>query len=861
MRFDRPEFLLLLPLAVWFWRASRHTAGGAALARYLRCGASLLLILAISGSQVRGGESALAVMFVLDRSASVAGTHAESLHRVNTLAAAMRPGDRAGLVVFGADATVERPLGSRLEISSVGTATAATGTDIAGALRLARATLGIEGARRIVLLSDGNETAGNAVAESARAASDGVPIDVIPNAAAKSVAPIEVTRVAAPQAVRVDEPFTVIVTAKGVPATRGTITVTATGGESWSERVIIGPDGLATTTFSTRSGDTGVRLYEATARADRGDDFDVAPRPAGAVVSVAGETHLLYVGATPRLVGPTLTRGGFRLDSLTAEAFPRSTAALATYDGVIVDDVAAERLDAAQVNALAAQVQQQGAGFLFLGGRDSLDAGLLADNPLGQLLPIDVRPRSGQRAPALGLVVAFDKSGSMDDRVDGVPRVEFARQAVRRVFDAVPASDAVGVIAFDSAPHEVAPLAPGHDPQAIVRGLSAVQASGATAIAPAIELASQWLRNTPAGNRRHVLLVSDGRTSAADVANLRAIVAGGDFELSVVALGADADRRLLESLANSTGGRAFFPRDIRDLPAIVAREAARVSGGRLYEKPFRPVTRSHALVAGMETAVLPELTGYVVGVTKPSAEAPLRSPLEDPILATWRLGLGRVAVYTAELHGPWSQSLRTWDGFDRLFTQTMRWVSRRVRDDALYAWFGEDDAGLRVVVEAQRRDGTLLNELDVRAVVRTPAGEASTIALSGTAPGRYEARIAASEPGAYLFAISGTRAADGFEGRIVRGLYWSADREYRKREPDLALTTRVADVSGGRILGVADQVFAPPRPRAYVDLWPWLTAAALALFLAEVLLPARWPWAFWRRPRHSPGAAPETAVA
>jgi Ca-activated chloride channel family protein len=408
----------------------------------------------------------------------------------------------------------------------------------------------------------------------------------------------------------------------------------------------------------------------------------------------------------------------------------------------------------------------------------------------------------------------------------------------------------------------VAPMAPGHDPQAIVRGLSAVQASGATAIAPAIELAGQWLRDAPAGlSRRHVLLVSDGRTAAADVARLRAIVAGGDFELSVVALGADADRRLLESLASSTGGRAFFPRDIRDLPVIVAREAARVSGGRLYEKPFRPVARSHAVVAGMETAILPELTGYVVGVTKPLAEAPLRSPLEDPILATWRLGLGRVAVYTAELHGAWSQSLRTWDGFDTLFTQTMRWVSRRVRDDALYAWFGEDDGGLRLVVEAQRRDGTLLNELDVRAVVRTPAGEASTIALSGTAPGRYEARIAASEPGAYVFAISGARAADGFESRIIRGVYWSADREFRAREPDLPLMTRVADISGGRVIGAADDVFAPSRPRSYVDLWPWLTAAALALFLAEILLPVRWPWAFWRRPRRAAGAAHETAVA
>ena len=91
-------------------------------------------------------------------------------------------------------------------------------------------------------------------------------------------------------------------------------------------------------------------------------------------------------------------------------------------------------------------------------------------------------------------MVAFDKSGSMDDRVDGVPRIEFARQAVRRVLAAVPASDAVGVIAFDSSPHVVAPLEAGHDTATLASSLAAVQPSGATAIAPAIELADTWLR-------------------------------------------------------------------------------------------------------------------------------------------------------------------------------------------------------------------------------------------------------------------------------------------------------------------------------------------------------------------------------
>ena len=41
----------------------------------------------------------------------------------------------------------------------------------------------------------------------------------------------------------------------------------------------------------------------------------------------------------------------------------------------------------------------------------------------------------------------------------------------------------------------------------------------------------------------------------------------------------------------------------------------------------------------------------------------LNRPLDDPVMAAWRFGLGRVAVYTADLRSPWSAGLRRWPGF------------------------------------------------------------------------------------------------------------------------------------------------------------------------------------------------------
>ena len=94
-------------------------------------------------------------------------------------------------------------------------------------------------------------------------------------------------------------------------------------------------------------------------------------------------------------------------------------------------------------------------------------------------------------------------------------------------------------------------------------------------------IALKWLRDAPqSSSRPKILLVSDGRTSPADAERARAAIATGGVELSVVAIGSNADHTLLQQLADSTGGKAYFPSDLADLPRIVGREAARSSGGK-----------------------------------------------------------------------------------------------------------------------------------------------------------------------------------------------------------------------------------------------------------------------------------------
>ena len=853
---DSPDVLwralLLVGLALllieWrYWSAQERTRP----ALVCRVTVIALTALAAAGVELPVGDASQVVMFALDRSGSLpADTQTAALTRVNAMTDRMRMGDRAGVVAFGLEAALERPATGRPRVDAIASTISPAATNIEAALRAARLALPRDGARRIVLVSDGRATAGDASREIARAAAEGIPIDTVAADAAPADRPLIVKSVGAPPDVRIGEPFVVSAEIAGPPGAHSRVTLSRDGQPAVEQDVEVAADGTTNVTFTDERSQAGVYAY----RAVLGDDETAA----GVMVTVAGSPQILHVSTSAGPLVGLLRSSGFLVRQVTPGALPSIAGELARYDAVVLDDVPADRLASPSTEAIANYVEQRGGGLLLLGGPQSLDATGFPEGPLARLLPVDLRPRGGQRSPAMGLVVAFDKSGSMADLVSGVAKIELARQAVRKVLDAVRPTDPIGVVAFDAAPVIVSPLAAAPDPRRLSEALRAIDPGGSTAIAPALTQAADWLRRARV-TRRHVLLVSDGRTAPADAARLRAIVRDGGFELSVIAIGADADRRFLEELATGTGGRAYFPDDLRQLPVLAAREAARASGGGIVEEPFAVRAAEHAITVGLDRAGLPTMAGYVVSAARPGAETVLLSHLDDPILAAWRFGLGRVAVYTADLRSPWSAGLRRWTGFSPLWLQTAQWLARPATDRALRASIVERSDGAHLVVEGDTPSGDPLARATVRAAVRGPDGNEQELTLASTGRGRYEAALATPAPGPYVASID-ARVPDGSgDMRAFRGFYWSAQRERRATGADMATLTQIALSTGGRLLGPADDPFSGPRPRAFQEIWTLLAAAALLLFLVDVAV--RRGVRFRRRAgTPGPGVASEAAA-
>ncbi|NLF77179.1 MAG: VWA domain-containing protein, partial [Chloroflexi bacterium] len=184
MSFTHPSALLLLLLLPVFvvvgWPRLAYRRWRDALSLAIRLLLVMLLIIGLAGIQVQRTADKLAVVFLIDVSDSVSpARQSAALEYVRIASDAMREGDQAAVVVFGADALVEIPITERLELVQMGSDPIRLETDLAEAMRLGLALFPADTAKRMVIISDGQQTVGDAEEVARLAAATNVQIDTV----------------------------------------------------------------------------------------------------------------------------------------------------------------------------------------------------------------------------------------------------------------------------------------------------------------------------------------------------------------------------------------------------------------------------------------------------------------------------------------------------------------------------------------------------------------------------------------------------------------------------------------------------------------------------------------------------------
>ncbi len=920
LAFDRPGYLALLALVpVMWWLGYRSLAGlgrwRRAMALVLRSAVMVLIVLAVADAQFQRKSESLTVVYLLDQSLSIpADQRAAMVDYVRRSIDQHRDdsrGDRFSVIIFGRDAEVEIPpvavneaLQSRFE-----SLLDPEYTDLATAIQRAKAIFPFDAAKRIVLVTDGNQNVGNGYREARTAADAGVSIDVVP-VYLSARGEVAVEKLDIPAGVRRGQPFDMRVVLRndapadaapgGAAAVSGKLLLVRKAGEreeAIAEQDITVPPGRQVFTVPQEIEQPDFYTYEARfVPADPADDVMTQNNAASAFTYIRGKGQVLLIENVEKrgqfdFLVERLRNENVEVTVVGSDQLFNSLAELQRYDAVVLANVSRSAVDDAdnvsafsdeQIEMLVRNTRELGCGLIMLGGPDTYGAGGWANTKLEEAMPVDFQIKSAQVVP-VGALVLMMHGGEMPQGNYWQKRISM--EAVKLLGS----RDYCGLVQWNGNDQWIwgqsqgglIPVGPSR--AMMLARIDRLQIGDMPAFDGSMKLAAQAFGKLGAKAAvKHMIMISDGDPAAPARSTITKLVNLG-AKVSTIAVGSHGSlgSQTLKDIAKQTNGKYYEVRNANALPKIYQREARRIARPLVYEPPdpMLPVVvgGDHEILRGLEGG-LPPFTGYVLTQVKenPLVEVLLRAPRpEKPenttLLAAWTYGAGKAVAFTSDAGAAWTQRWTGWEGYDKFFSQVIRWAMRPTGDTGNFTVATDvRDGKTQVVVTALDAGEDFLNNQSMTATAVAPDMSTVPIRIEQVAPGRYVGEFPSEMAGSYLVVVN----PGAGRAQIRTGVSVGYSAEYRDNETNTSLLESLARIPAGDNDGpageyvrdglavvaaedsIAQNPFRRDLPQAVTNqsIWPWLVVAASVLFWTDVFvrrvqIDLTWLWAALARLR------------
>ncbi len=881
--FGAPWFLLLLaglPLVWWF--SYRRLAALGPVRRWvailLRSLVLSAFILALAEIQAVRISERLTVIYLLDQSLSIPVADRQQMIRyVNAAIREHRRGeDRAGVIVFGKDAAIEiPPFEDDIQVPMlVESMLDPEHTNLEAALRLAQASFPEDSARRIVIVSDGNETLGDSLAQARALAGAGVGIDVVP-VRYENQGEVIVERVATPNDVRRGEPFDLKVVlnnpqdpGREAREVSGRLVVRKRLGEQSvvvSEETVRLPPGKQVFSVRQEADDAGFYVYEATFTPDRReDDAMLQNNRATAFAHVRGRGQVLLIesyeqrGQYDRLVQGLRNQNIEVVVRPSDQAFD-TLADLQQYDTIVLANVPRDHLTDGHIDMLVRNTQQLGAGLIMLGAPHSFGAGGWANTELERAMPVDFQIKNAKIVPQGALAMIFHATEMAQGNY-------WQKIIAREALNALGALDYCGVIHYGNMSGRTEWLwkpgmaQVGNRRREMLSRLGRMDPGDMPEFDPGMVMALNSLQALPGAAVKHMIIISDGDAARPNGKTVTALQQAR-ITVSTVAVATHGgpDQKRLRDIALATGGKFYNVTNANALPRIFQREARKIAKPLVHENNagIQPNVRfPHEMISGVER--FPPITGYVLTTRKenPLVEVSVVAPEPaDPrnttLLASWTYGLGKAVAFTTDAGARYTSRWTGWEDYDKLFGQIVRWSMRPVDEAGKFIVASDvQDEQVQVVVTALDKDDEFLNFLDMTGTVVGPDLKPVPMKMEQTAPGRYVGTFPADDAGSYFMMVS----PGAGRAPIRTGIDVPYSDEFRTRATNESLLKQAAELppkggSPGRVieappgpdetrglLAVNSFRHDLPRARHTQDAWFYLVLIGSCLFFFDVFI-------------------------
>lgn len=672
--------------------------------------------------------------------------------------------NKYAIVTFGRDAVVEQFVTDQDMYMGLGSKTDVAATDFENGLQRAVSMLPSDTAGRVVVLTDGRETAGNIERTASLFVGDDISLEAI-LIGSDSGDDAYVKNVEMPETLHAGESYYLKVAVESNFDTDATVIISSGGTEVAREDVRL-QKGSNEFIFEEEVTSKDVESYEVKVIAD-GDSVE-ENNTYSAYSRVEDAPRILVLrgkGDSGNAFENVLDAAHVNAEFQRPERAPKELKDLLNYKAVIFENVYKDEVPEEFLDILETYVKDYGGGFCACGGEDSFMLGGYNDTVIETVLPVNMELRGTLQIPSTAIVMVIDHSGSMLDYAGaGLTNLDVAVEAAKRGVDNLRETDQVGVLAFDDYYTWAHKLSDAEDKERIKDDIETITDGGGTIIMPALEEARKELAACDA-EVRHIILLTDGMGETSDFSTVTDKINQDGITLSTVAVGAFSDTQLMENLANECNGRYYYADSNTDIPRIFAQEV--YLGGDTYIKngdyAVIPKTPSD-LTKDLFTEGWYNVLGYVAASPKTGAQQLLVSGLDDPLLTVWQYGLGKTAAWNSDVDGGWSAAYSGDESYAELWKRIVDFIGGT-------PGIGED------YMDVSSKDGkTVLtyhtgqygDDTQISGIFTSPEGNSGDINFTSAEPGVYKAELDSVETGLYNINV---RRSDNDE---VTGAYTTA---------------------------------------------------------------------------------------
>jgi len=690
--------------------------------------------------------------------------------------------------------------------------------------------------RSLFLFSDGWETQGNVERLLPSIAGTGLKIFPILPADRPKIANVAVTKLLSPSYGNSGEAVNLKVVLENYNDREvdGTLTLMRNGQVFKTDPIKLKP-GSQILTYQTTLPEGPLTSYQVNFTPRQAEFDNYAPdNHAIASVTVQNKARVLLLNGRSgggRYLEEILKRQGFNVTSRTADSPPSP----AGYGVIIFNNVERDKFSSSYLAAIERHVAD-GNGFLMLGNEASFAPASYRRTPIEAILPLEPRePKREEKNHAVVLVI--DKSGSM--REDN--RILYAQAAAKAVARQLKDNDLLGVVGFDVSPFVVVPLEPVGRIRGVVDAqIDRLKPGGQTYFLPALIEAKRQLERANA-TRKHLILLSDGETrgSQGELVDLVGVMKNEmKITVSAVAIGSDADIRVMKRISQYGGGLFYHTIDPSNLPQIILQQLQDNQPDELQgQRDLTPIQeRGSEILASFSERPYPSIRGYMETDLKQGGHLDLMIPREDrkaPLMASWRYGRGKTVALTIDMEGRFSRNWIQWGELQKFWEKTLDWL--RPGDDPIPL----HDARVSLVGNRPVLDLIVYEEASADSLFRFSIegkGGRTDGTLKKLALGHYQSTLALTAPGDYHITMVEDR-----RGRQIRfptlayTLPYDLSRESPQPYFNTSLLAKLAQSSGGEVNPKSIQsVKNQEVTRSYKPLRQPFIILILLLFIVEV---------------------------